>query len=56
MLLWLTSVERLFVVLCLQVTTYSILDILARAVVSFMLFGGHDALGDGEAVSQREFV
>ena len=54
--MWLTSVERLFVVLCLQVTTYSILDILARAVVSFMLFGGHDALGDGEAVSQREFV
>jgi len=39
-----------------EVTTYSILDILARAVVSFMLFSGHDALGDGEAVSQREFV
>jgi hypothetical protein len=39
-----------------QVTMYSILDILARAVVSFMLFSGHDALGDGEPVSQREFV
>jgi hypothetical protein len=40
----------------MQVTTYSILDILARAVVSFMLFSGHEALGDGESVSQREFV
>lgn len=39
-----------------EVTAYCILDILARAVVSFMLFGGHEALGDGEEVSQREFV
>lgn len=37
-------------------TAYSLLDVLARAVVSFMLFGGHEALGDGEALSQREFV